>query len=113
VPSAEFTDSETEIRCVDLDPTGNLAVSGSDDGNDKQFHPPPTLFYFILYDIFIFIIIYFCIKGNIAFYDLRSQTHIRTTQPHVEAITRVKFTPDGGRVITCSEDHHIKVKSRI
>jgi hypothetical protein len=33
VPAAEFTDSETEIRCVDLDPSGNIAVSGSDDGN--------------------------------------------------------------------------------
>ncbi len=32
MPAAEFTDSETEVRCVDLDPTGNISVAGSDDG---------------------------------------------------------------------------------
>eukprot|EP00026_Physarum_polycephalum_P001800 Phypoly_transcript_01803.p1 GENE.Phypoly_transcript_01803~~Phypoly_transcript_01803.p1 ORF type:complete len:984 (+),score=105.94 Phypoly_transcript_01803:185-3136(+) len=78
VPVAEFTDSETEIRCVDLDPSGNIAVSGSDD-------------------------------GSIAFSDLRTQKHMQTMQPHADAITRVKFTPDGSRVITCSEDQRIKV----
>ena len=36
VPAAEFTDSETEIRCVDLDPSGNIAVSGSDDGTWEE-----------------------------------------------------------------------------
>jgi len=78
VPAAEFTDSETEIRCVDIDPSGNIAVYGSDD-------------------------------GSLSFSDLRSHTHIRTAQPHIDAVTRVKFTPDGSRVITCSEDQHLKV----
>jgi factor associated with neutral sphingomyelinase activation len=78
VPAAEFTDSETEIRCVDLDPSGNIAVAGADD-------------------------------GSIVFSDLRSQTHISTMQPHADAVTQVKFAPDGKRVITCSEDQHIKV----
>lgn len=78
VPIAEFTDSETEIRCVDLDRDGNLAVSGSDD-------------------------------GTIVFSDLRMKTLIRTAQPHSEAVCKALFTPDGARVITCSEDMHIKV----
>jgi len=78
VPTADFIDSETEIRCVDIDPRGDIAVSGSDD-------------------------------GNIMIYDLRSQTYIRTVQSHIEGVALLKFTPDGTRVVTCSDDQHIKV----
>jgi WD40 repeat protein len=95
VPAAEFTDSETEIRCVDLDPSGNIAVSGSDDGMRE---------FYLLAICKLSVLV-----GSIAFSDLRSQTHIQTMQPHADGITRVKFTPDGGRVITCSEDQRIKV----
>jgi len=47
--------------------------------------------------------------GSISFLDLRTQHAIRTVQGHIEGVSRVKFTRDDSRVVSCSEDRHVKV----
>eukprot|EP01112_Ceratiomyxa_fruticulosa_P018129 TRINITY_DN5758_c0_g1_i1.p1 TRINITY_DN5758_c0_g1~~TRINITY_DN5758_c0_g1_i1.p1 ORF type:complete len:946 (+),score=197.65 TRINITY_DN5758_c0_g1_i1:1578-4415(+) len=47
--------------------------------------------------------------GSLVFSDIRMQHPIRTLQAHIEAVNGVKFSTDGNRVVTCSEDRHIKI----
>jgi len=78
VPLIEFVDNPSEIRCVDVDPDGTIAVTGGAD-------------------------------GCVVFWNLKTQVQIRSMAVHSDTVNKIKFTPDGSRVISCSTDGSFKV----
>lgn len=78
LPVADFSEYETEVRCLDITKQGNVAVSGQAD-------------------------------GSIAFLDLRDKNTVKSMQIHDDCINCVQFTPDGSRVVTCSDDQNLKI----
>lgn len=48
-------------------------------------------------------------KGTIVLHDLRTKKQIRNLPLHLDSINSVQFSPDSNRILSCSNDGHLRV----